>query len=140
MYEYEEAMQEVKPVPFIVGVGRSGTTLLRLMLDAHPDLAIPPETQLIGRLLVEEGDKSSLDRFISILQTTQTWKDFGMDHNIFRQELEKIEQFDLSQGLRCFYGSYAKRFKKPDGETKRHFTIYLLKKLASCCQKPGLFM
>ncbi|MGH2962645.1 MAG: sulfotransferase, partial [Solirubrobacterales bacterium] len=30
------------PVPFIVGVGRSGTTLLRLMLDAHPDLAIPP--------------------------------------------------------------------------------------------------
>jgi hypothetical protein len=32
------------PAPFIVGVGRSGTTLLRMMLDAHPDLAIPPET------------------------------------------------------------------------------------------------
>ncbi|TMA47502.1 MAG: sulfotransferase [Deltaproteobacteria bacterium] len=35
------------PAPFIVGVGRSGTTLLRLMLDAHPDLAIPPETRFI---------------------------------------------------------------------------------------------
>ena len=35
------------PAPFIVGVGRSGTTPLRLMLDAHPDLAIPPETRFI---------------------------------------------------------------------------------------------
>ena len=26
------------PVPFIVGVGRSGTTMLRLMLDAHQTL------------------------------------------------------------------------------------------------------
>src|SRR5215218_1167159 len=27
------------PAPFIVGVPRSGTTLLRLQLDAHPELA-----------------------------------------------------------------------------------------------------
>ena len=31
-------------MPFVVGVPRSGTTLLRLMLDAHPDVAIPAET------------------------------------------------------------------------------------------------
>ena len=39
------------PVPFIVGVTRSGTTLLRLMLDAHPDLAIPPETHFVPQLI-----------------------------------------------------------------------------------------
>ena len=36
--------RRARPAPFIVGVGRSGTTLLRLMLDSHPELAIPPET------------------------------------------------------------------------------------------------
>src|SRR5438445_6148338 len=40
------AMPET-PAPFIVGASRSGTTLLRLMLDAHPDLAVPPETEFI---------------------------------------------------------------------------------------------
>ena len=29
---------------FVIGAQRSGTTLLRLMLDAHPDVAIGPET------------------------------------------------------------------------------------------------
>lgn len=39
------------PIPFVVGVYRSGTTLLRLMLDAHPDMAIPHETNFIPYLL-----------------------------------------------------------------------------------------
>jgi hypothetical protein len=31
---------------FVLCMGRSGSTLLRFMLDAHPDLACPPETSL----------------------------------------------------------------------------------------------
>ncbi|HEX5265697.1 MAG TPA: sulfotransferase [Acidimicrobiales bacterium] len=30
-------------LPFVVGCGRSGTTLLAAMLDSHPDLAVPAE-------------------------------------------------------------------------------------------------
>jgi Sulfotransferase family len=41
--------------PFIVGAPRSGTTLLRLMLDAHPRLAIPPETAFIPALLARQS-------------------------------------------------------------------------------------
>src|SRR3954454_5856583 len=33
--------------PFVVGCSRSGTTLLRAMLDAHPQLAIPPESHFV---------------------------------------------------------------------------------------------
>ena len=39
------------PVPFVVGMNRSGTTLLRMMLDAHPELTIPPETHFIPDLI-----------------------------------------------------------------------------------------
>jgi Sulfotransferase family len=38
------------PFPFIVGCGRSGTTLVRAILDSHPDLAIPHESYFIGTL------------------------------------------------------------------------------------------
>src|SRR5690348_5483843 len=33
---------------FVLCNGRSGSTLLRFLLDAHPDLACPPETNLPG--------------------------------------------------------------------------------------------
>ena len=39
---------------FVLCAGRSGSTLLRVLLDAHPDLACPPETKLpeaLGRLI-----------------------------------------------------------------------------------------
>jgi hypothetical protein len=36
-------MSKLKRVTFILGAGRSGTTLLRVMLAGHPDLFAPPE-------------------------------------------------------------------------------------------------
>ncbi len=36
----------IEPV-FILGVPRSGTTLLRILLDSHPSIAAPPETPWI---------------------------------------------------------------------------------------------
>lgn len=52
----ETALQP--PMPIIVGVPRSGTTLLRFMLDAHPEMAIPPETGflVLAPQLLAEGN------------------------------------------------------------------------------------
>lgn len=43
---------ETRPKPpfFVVGSGRSGTTLLQALIDAHPNLAIPPESHLYDRI------------------------------------------------------------------------------------------
>jgi Sulfotransferase family len=38
------------PMPVIVGIPRSGTTLLRMMIDAHPAVAVPPETGFLPAL------------------------------------------------------------------------------------------
>lgn len=45
----------MNPFLFIVGCPRSGTTLLRRIVDAHPDVAITNETHWIVQLL-EDGD------------------------------------------------------------------------------------
>ena len=37
-----------QPMPIIIGAPRSGTTLLRFILDSHPELAIPPETGFLA--------------------------------------------------------------------------------------------
>lgn len=38
------------PPFFVVGSGRSGTTLLQALIDAHPNLAIPPESHIYDRI------------------------------------------------------------------------------------------
>jgi hypothetical protein len=47
----------VSEIPFfIVGSARSGTTLLRLMLNAHPEVAVPPESRFITELWTGSGE------------------------------------------------------------------------------------
>ena len=46
-YMYDRSM----PLIFIGGMPRSGTTLMRAMLDAHPDVRCGEETHVIPRLL-----------------------------------------------------------------------------------------
>lgn len=47
VYPYHRQM----PLIFIGGVPRSGTTLMRAMLDAHPDVRCGQETRVIPRIL-----------------------------------------------------------------------------------------
>ncbi len=113
----EPRAQSNAPAPFIVGSPRSGTTLLRFMLDAHPDLAIPPETGFIvpaSRFIVR-GDALRKAFFHTVTHfpfDAPNWADFGLDQQAYWRELLQIKPFSVSQGLRCFYQTYASRFGK----------------------------
>jgi Sulfotransferase family len=101
--------------PFIVGVPRSGTTLLRLMLDAHPRLAIPPETGFLSRLvrlpwLWPAG--LGRRRLLTIITRAQSWPDFHLDAHALAEALDAVKPFTLADGLRAFYRLYAARFNK----------------------------
>src|SRR2546430_13399132 len=74
---------ERPPAPFVVGVPRSGTTLLRLMLDAHPELAIPPETHFLPKLIkacrdAEQAGSDPGERAVEIITHHRRWPDFGL--------------------------------------------------------------
>lgn len=105
------------PMPIIVGAPRSGTTLLRFMLDSHPALAVPPETGFLPpvRQLSRTGEATP-DTLFRLLTgfppETPFWADFGLNASRFRQELEKIQPFEAAQGVRLFYRLYAERFGK----------------------------
>lgn len=99
--------------PFIVGVSRSGTTLLRLILDAHPDLAIPPETHFIPeavRSCASSEDPSGA--FIGVVTSHVRWEDHQLDPALLRRRIASLEPFDVGDALRAFYRSYAERFRK----------------------------
>lgn len=101
------------PAPFVVGASRSGTTLLRLMLDAHPDLAIPPETHFVQRLVRKQRRwPDPAAGFVASLVDGDEWPEFGLDPEALRRRVAALEPFDLGNALRVFYALYAEQFGK----------------------------
>ena len=110
----EREARGLDPAPFVVGHGRSGTTLLRLMLDAHPELVIPPETQFLPQLIeVAKQPGATADSVCDVLVGHRRWQDFGIDAEEIRADWRALEPFDLREGVRLFYRRYADRFGKP---------------------------
>ena len=99
-----------RPAPFVVGVPRSGTTLLRLMLDAHPDLAIPPETFFVPMAARLASDDRA--RFFETIVMSRVWPDFHLAVEEFAAALQQLDPFTVPGGLRTFYTMYAGRFGK----------------------------
>jgi hypothetical protein len=100
------------PMPVIVGVPRSGTTLLRIMLDAHSALAIPPETGFLPRLValdaVADGGRAACETIAG----TETWPDFHLEAAAFEREIERLAPCTPADVARAFYRMYASRFGK----------------------------
>jgi hypothetical protein len=102
------------PIPFIVGAPRSGTTLLRVMLDAHPDLTIPPETYFFPRILRTCGTGSdSAGCFLERLLSHRRWTEFQVDAELLKERVSRLRPFQFGDALRVFYGLYAAKFSKP---------------------------
>lgn len=104
------------PFPVIVGVPRSGTTLLRMMLDSHSELAIPPETGFLASPRLQSlADKAShaaysITRFP---EDAPAWADFGIDETAFLQEAHRLpEGSRLADVVRMFYRIYAQAHGK----------------------------
>jgi hypothetical protein len=100
------------PMPVIVGVPRSGTTLLRMMLDAHSTLAIPPETGFLPRLAALGSLPDAGLAACEMITGSETWPDFHLDAVAFATAIERVSPCTAADVARAFYRMYASRFGK----------------------------
>jgi hypothetical protein len=101
-----------EPMPVIVGAPRSGTTLLRMMIDAHPEVAIPPETGFLPALAELDPGADSARMAWEIITGFPTWPDFSLDPLHLRSALAALSPASPAEAARAFYRLYAARHGK----------------------------
>jgi hypothetical protein len=106
------------PVPFIVGVPRSGTTLLRAMLAAHPDLTIPEEADFRVSMSEDprryEGrDGLDVERFVADLLAHPQFHWWGLPEDEVRAALSRDDPRTFSDGMRALFHHCALKEGKP---------------------------
>ncbi len=118
------------PAPFVVGVNRSGTTLLRMMLDAHPELTMPPETHFVPALIEAcEQPQASPESILATITAQREWGDFGLTEQQLLDAFAALDPLSAGDALRSFYGAYAERVGKPRWGDKTPIYVKSMRKI-----------
>jgi hypothetical protein len=103
--------------PFIVARGRSGTTLLRAMFDAHPDMAIPNESHFVvqfaqRRSKYESPECFELERFTGDLFDHWAFRRWGLQQEAVIEAFHATSPLDYPTAMRTLYATYARSHRK----------------------------
>ena len=103
-----------EPAVFVVGMNRSGTTLLRMMLDAHPQLTIPPETHFVPDLIkATRTDGATAEDALEAMKSAREWGDFGFSDEQMLERLRALPKIKPGPAVRTFYEAYMEQQGKP---------------------------
>ncbi len=122
------------PFLFIVGRPRSGTTLLRMLFDAHPNVVVPPECQFAVNLYGKYGKKNfwtekDLDNFFVDIQKQWRIEMWNLDFPQLHKNLHGMDG-NHSYGDICkvVYATYQSLFLKEKiqlfGDKNPGYSIY----------------
>ena len=92
---------------FIVGSARSGTTLLRLMLNAHPEVAVPPESRFITELWTDQ-EQVEVASFLQRLDAHPRFHTWDLPISAVRDELEGRATAPYSDAISAAFKAYAR--------------------------------
>ncbi|MGH2808964.1 MAG: sulfotransferase [Actinomycetota bacterium] len=106
------------PFPIFVGRGRSGTTLFRAIFDAHPAVAVPPESPFLvslahRRFYFEKRGVFDTDCFLAELIAHPRFELWKMSEAEVRDAIVAAAPRTYADAIRALYGHYAAR----DGKT-----------------------
>lgn len=93
------------PPLFILGVRRSGTTLLRVMLDQNSVLAIPDESYFLPQLADRHRGRLDLAAFVEDLRRIETLREWDVPVEAVQARLKPGDT--LGDGIAAVYETYA---------------------------------
>lgn len=98
--------------PFIIGSGRSGTTLLRAMFDSHPDMAIPFESYFVADMAMvkdryHEGGVFDPDHYVNDMLGYYRFQRWELPEDQVRDRYAKEAPPDFADAVRLAYRMYA---------------------------------
>ena len=93
------------PPLLVVGVRRSGTTLLRVMLDRHSRLAVPDESYFVPQLAHRHADPPDVAAFVDDLRRLPTLREWGVDPDDVAARLRPGQT--LGDAIGAIYETYA---------------------------------
>jgi hypothetical protein len=96
---------------FIVASARSGTTFLRLTLNAHPDVAVPPESRFITELY-DGRDTVEVADYLNRLEQHTRFKAWGMPIGPVADEIGGDARISYPDAIRATYRAYARSQSK----------------------------
>lgn len=109
---------------FIVGSARSGTTLLRMMLNAHPEVAVPPESRFVVELY--RSDEVQVDDFLARLDAHRRWITWDTPIDDVRAQLAGMTTVAYPEAIEAAYMAFAKgRNKKRYGDKTPRYIEHL---------------
>jgi len=84
------------------------------MLDAHPDLAIPPETHFVPQLIKTANKRgASCEEAHGVVTGHRQWGDFGLDSGELLRRYCALDRIEAESVVRTFFELYAEREGKP---------------------------
>jgi hypothetical protein len=98
------------PPFFIVGSARSGTTLLRVILNAHPAVTVPPESRFVTELS-RGTDDVRVDDFLAALESHRQFKSWNLPIDSVRKEITG-HTIPYGAAIKAVYSAYAKHVGK----------------------------
>ena len=91
----------------LLGVSRSGTTVLKEMFDHHPDLAIPSESYFLPQLWDRHGEAPDPKRFVTDVGRLPRIREWGVTPADVRERLPADPSF--ADAIQAIYRAYADR-------------------------------
>jgi hypothetical protein len=124
--------------PFLVGSGRSGTTLLRAIFDSHPELAVPDEVSFIIRLARPHYARRygwprrfEPEPLVDLLLGNASLRRWGLSEDEVRTAVLEPAATSFAEAVRRLYAAYAAGRGKSRYADKTPMHVLYVRRLAA---------